>query len=258
MSLLSMARIKKKKIGDRAKTFAKWITECIWGWLYETFPERQWYIRSDGRVQFFVFGPMLQATLSALSLIFLGWVAFATVNFVFKDQIIRAKDHRYQEMQSAYENRMADLQLSYDELSPALVASLSVQNKAIACINSECEPATRRQLKKAFDAEVFTLHKIGVSLGALDVPKAEPQNQSKLRSGVSSAMYVATKDSLDALFSFFTGKSGSKLSDETAFHILFLLCWGAVSAFFLLAIRFLGKLVLNGTRRQRPDKAPLT
>src|SRR5665213_2766661 len=97
--------------------------ERAWTWIHVTFPERQIYIRSDGRVQFFTFGPSLQATLAGLTLIFLGWVAFATVNVVFKDRIITAKDHRFQEMQSAYENRLADLQISYDELNGALVGA---------------------------------------------------------------------------------------------------------------------------------------
>ena len=99
------------------------LVERVWAWLHETFPERQIYIRSDGRVQFFTFGPTLQASLAGLSLIFLGWVAFATVNVIFKDRIIAAKDHRYQQMQSAYENRVADLQLSYDEVNGALVSA---------------------------------------------------------------------------------------------------------------------------------------
>jgi murein DD-endopeptidase MepM/ murein hydrolase activator NlpD len=102
---------------------AETLVERVWAWLHETFPERQIYIRSDGRVQFFTFGPTLQATIAGLSLIFLGWVAFATVNVVFKDRIIAAKDHRYQQMQSAYENRVADLQTSYDELNGALVSA---------------------------------------------------------------------------------------------------------------------------------------
>ena len=102
---------------------AETLVERVWAWLHETFPERQIYIRSDGRVQFFTFGPTLQATIAGLSLIFLGWVAFATVNVVFKDRIIAAKDHRYQQMQSAYENRVADLQISYDELNGALVSA---------------------------------------------------------------------------------------------------------------------------------------
>jgi murein DD-endopeptidase MepM/ murein hydrolase activator NlpD len=116
--------------------------ERVWAWLHRTFPERQIYIRSDGRVQFFTFGPSLQATLAGLVLIFLGWVAFATVNVVFKDRIITAKDHRFQQMQSAYENRLADLQISYDELNGALVGAedkfkatadaLTVKQNAIA------------------------------------------------------------------------------------------------------------------------------
>lgn len=99
------------------------LIERVWAWLHATFPERQIYIRSDGRVQFFTFGPTLQATLAGLSLIFLGWVAFASVNVIFKDRIIAAKDHRYQQMQSTYENRVADLQVSYDELNGALVSA---------------------------------------------------------------------------------------------------------------------------------------
>ncbi len=99
------------------------LLERIWAWLHRTFPERQIYIRSDGRVQFFTFGPSLQATLAGLALIFLGWIAFATVNVVFKDRIIAAKDNRFQQMQSAYENRLADLQISYDELNGALVGA---------------------------------------------------------------------------------------------------------------------------------------
>src|SRR5690348_1386829 len=99
------------------------LAERLWAWLHETFPERQIYIRSDSRVQFFTFSPTLQATVAGLGVIFLTWVAFATVNVIFKDRIIAAKEHRFQEMQSAYENRLADLQGSYDELNGALIAA---------------------------------------------------------------------------------------------------------------------------------------
>ncbi len=99
------------------------LAERLWHWLHAVFPERQIYIRSDGRVQFFTFSSSLQATLAGLALIFLGWVAFASVNVIFKDHIIAAKDRRYQTMQAQYENRVADLQISYDELNGALVAA---------------------------------------------------------------------------------------------------------------------------------------
>ena len=79
---------------------AETLVERVWAWLHATFPERQIYIRSEGRVQFFTFGPTLQATLSGLALIFLGWVAFASVNVIFKDRIIATKDRRFQQMQT--------------------------------------------------------------------------------------------------------------------------------------------------------------
>src|SRR5579862_623345 len=99
------------------------LIERAWTKLHATFPERQIYIRSQGRVQFFTFGSTLQATCAGLSLIFLGWVAFASVNVIFKDHIIATKDHRFLQMQGAYENRLADQQLSYDELNSALVSA---------------------------------------------------------------------------------------------------------------------------------------
>lgn len=127
--------------------------ERVWAWLHETFPERQIYIRSDGRVQFFTFGPSLQATLAGLTLIFVGWVAFATVNVIFKDRIIAAKDHRYQQMQQAYEGRVADLQMSYDELNGALV-SAEDRFKATADALQAKQNAISGFLNKASQAEI--------------------------------------------------------------------------------------------------------
>src|SRR3954447_11769977 len=92
-------------------------------WVHANFPERQIYIRSDGRVQFFTFSATLQATMAGLSLLFLCWVAFASVNVIFKNHIIVAKDHRFQQMQANYESRIADLQMSYDDLNGNLVAT---------------------------------------------------------------------------------------------------------------------------------------
>jgi murein DD-endopeptidase MepM/ murein hydrolase activator NlpD len=118
---LGLARNKDAKKGSRV--MAETLVERVQAWLHETFPERQIYIRSDGRVQFFTFGPLLQAVLAAATLLFLGWVAFSTVNVIFKDRIIAAKERRFQQMQTAYENRVADLQLSYDEVNTALVSA---------------------------------------------------------------------------------------------------------------------------------------
>jgi murein DD-endopeptidase MepM/ murein hydrolase activator NlpD len=150
--------------------------ERAWTWLHATFPERQIYIRSDGRVQFFTFGPSLQATLAGLTLIFLGWVAFATVNVIFKDRIIAAKDHRYQQMQAAYENRVADLQMSYDELNGALV-SAEDRFKSTADALSAKQNAISGFLNRA--------NKVQASIGGRNV--APPAPLPSLRAAVSAA-----------------------------------------------------------------------
>ena len=99
------------------------LREQAWEFVCAKFPERQVYIRSDGRVQFFTFNPLMQATLAGISLLFLGWVAFTSVNTIFKDRIIASKEENFRQMQGSYERRIASLQLSYDELNGAVVAT---------------------------------------------------------------------------------------------------------------------------------------
>jgi murein DD-endopeptidase MepM/ murein hydrolase activator NlpD len=107
------------------------LRQKAWRFICATFPERQLYIRSDGRVQFFTFSPLTQAVMAGVSLLFLGWVAFTSVNVIFKDRILTAKERRFEQMQASYESRIADLQLSYDELNGALI-SAEDQFKSVA------------------------------------------------------------------------------------------------------------------------------
>jgi murein DD-endopeptidase MepM/ murein hydrolase activator NlpD len=97
------------------------LRQRAWSRINFLFPERQIYIRSDGRVQFLTFTSQMQAITAGISLLFLGWVAFTSVNVIFKDRILAAKERHFQQMQASYESRIADLQLSYDELNGALV-----------------------------------------------------------------------------------------------------------------------------------------
>ncbi len=85
------------------------------------FPERQLYHRCHGSVQFMTLSAPVQVGLLVVSLGFLCWVAFASVNVVFKDQIITAKEQHFVRMQTAYEGRLAEMQSAYDELNAALV-----------------------------------------------------------------------------------------------------------------------------------------
>ncbi|HWE06957.1 MAG TPA: M23 family metallopeptidase [Rhizomicrobium sp.] len=168
------------------------LIERAWAWLHATFPERQIYIRSDGRVQFFTFGSTLQATCAGLSLIFLGWVAFASVNVIFKDRIITSKDHRFQQMQANYENRVADLQLSYDELNNALVSAedrfKSTADQLEAKQQTVANLLGRKQVIEATVAGLGSGKAAAAAIKSLDVASAPS----------SSARQDVASDSLEA------------------------------------------------------------
>jgi len=83
--------------------------------------ERQLYLRSNGKVRFVSLPPIAQLAMLAAVMGLCGWVAFASVNVVFKDLIIYAKNQKYRQMQAAYEERLTDLQLAYEDLQGRLV-----------------------------------------------------------------------------------------------------------------------------------------
>lgn len=84
------------------------------------FPERQFYHRSLGEVRFISLSARNQLGLVSVLIIFLLWVAYASVNVVFKQQIISAKERKLTTMQQNYEVKLADWQTAYDELSAVL------------------------------------------------------------------------------------------------------------------------------------------
>ncbi len=91
--------------------------------LRHHYVERQIYLRSHGQVQFISLSPFTQAVFLAIGFVFFSWIAFSSVNVVFKEQIIASKEQRYVKMQGAYEERVAQLQSAYDELNGQLVIS---------------------------------------------------------------------------------------------------------------------------------------
>ncbi len=103
---------KNSDFGDAVRRFAR-----------HHYVERQIYIRSHGQVQFISLSPFTQAVFAGIAFLFFSWIAFSSVNVVFKQQIIASKEQRFIKMQGAYEERMAQLQSAYDELNGQLVIS---------------------------------------------------------------------------------------------------------------------------------------
>ena len=122
---------------------------------HRLFPHRQFYLRSRGSVQFFEFTPTFQMTVAFATLFVLGWVAYASVVVIFKEQIITAKDQRYASMQAAYEGRVSQMQLAYDELNGLLVLAEERFQNATRDLESKHRQLTALLMQKqAMDKQV--------------------------------------------------------------------------------------------------------
>ncbi|MEO1137666.1 MAG: M23 family metallopeptidase [Pseudomonadota bacterium] len=85
--------------------------------LSRIFKERQIYHRSDGVVHFISMSSKTQIALATIIGAALLWVAYASVNVVFKEQIIVAKDRDSRIMETTYTKRLHDAQRAYDDVS---------------------------------------------------------------------------------------------------------------------------------------------
>ena len=95
----------------------------IRGWIRHQFPERQIYYRVRGRVIFVAISGFQQGALATLTLGFLLWVAYASVNVVFTAEILAAQACRHDQAVALYEARIAQMKSAYDEVNGLLVAA---------------------------------------------------------------------------------------------------------------------------------------
>lgn len=86
------------------------------------FSERQFYHRNKGEVHFVSLSGKTQLAFMALTLAFLTWVGYSSVNVVFTERIISEKTKNLVAKQQQYEQRLADLQIAYDAANARITA----------------------------------------------------------------------------------------------------------------------------------------
>ena len=94
------------------------------------FPKRQFYYRSQGNVRFVSLNKPAQGLLAAVLIASFGWVVFASVYLLFKDQIIDSKNLRIANMESAYEQLSQELSDTQDHFV-ALTSDLETNHKQL-------------------------------------------------------------------------------------------------------------------------------
>jgi len=81
------------------------------------FHERQIYHRSDGVVHFISMSTRTQILFAVIAIGALLWVAYASVNVVFKEHILVAQERDARVMETAYVSRISQSQRAYDEVN---------------------------------------------------------------------------------------------------------------------------------------------
>ncbi|MEQ1931373.1 MAG: M23 family metallopeptidase [Parvularculaceae bacterium] len=138
------------------------------------FKERQIYHRSDGVVHFISMSTKTQVALATVIGAFLLWVAFASVNVVFKEQIIVAKDRDARVMETTYTKQIHKQMQAYDDVSTLNVLLEQHFEETVAEISSRHQTLTSIVERKAsidqrIDALSENLSRAGAPNGAKPV-----------------------------------------------------------------------------------------
>ncbi len=138
------------------------------------FKERQIYHRSDGVVHFISMSTNTQIALAGVIGAFLLWVAYASVNVVFKEQIIVAKDRNFRTMETTYVKQIQKQMQAYDDVNTLNVLTAKEFEMTLAEISSRHQTLQAMVERKAgidarLDALTENLARAGAPNGAKPV-----------------------------------------------------------------------------------------
>ncbi|MBX3456182.1 M23 family metallopeptidase [Ferrovibrio sp.] len=130
------------------------------------FPERQIIFRSRGDVRYVSLGTGTQIVLACTVLFAAGWIGYASVNALYRDRLLEARDLRIAELSAAYdelkrhnsatEQRLLvetrDLELRYEQLlaqNQAALRATEAANTANAKANGKAQAQAQAQAQAA-------------------------------------------------------------------------------------------------------------
>lgn len=113
------------------------------------FPERQIYIRSHGQVRYVTFPPVVQ--LAVLITVTLSgiWIAIASINFIYKDEKLAARDQQIKEIQGAYAGVSADMAQIQQRFLTATLELEAKHRQLAGLVNHGAQPALKPGLSKS-------------------------------------------------------------------------------------------------------------
>ncbi len=106
---------------------------------------RQIYVRSKSDVQFITVSPTSQIFLLIIFLIGFLWMAFASVNIVFKDQLLELKQQKLFEARLDYENRLSELRAAVERVNDRLLLDQKSYLKKVDEVKAEFNSLAAQQ-----------------------------------------------------------------------------------------------------------------
>jgi len=162
------------------------------------FKERQIYHRSDGVVHFISMSTKTQIALAAVVGSFLLWVAYASVNVVFKEQIIVAKDRDARVMETAYTKQLQKQMRAYDDVASINVIMQQEFDATMADISSRHQ-TLRNMVERKFAVDQ-SIGSLAQGLAEAGAPNgAKPSNGNRVMIDVAPAEATPRQSRLSAL-----------------------------------------------------------
>ncbi len=153
--------------------------------------ERQIYLRSEGEVQFITLRPWVQAAVLLAFSIGMFWVAYATVNVAFKDQVLALKERNQYRARLEYEDRIGQMRATIDKLNRRLMLDQRAYLAKVDQVRSEHDRLVDRheQLAEFFHSGWLPERSNGAQ-------QAEPQKQGSLlpRGSIGTGNYDSEPD----------------------------------------------------------------
>lgn len=164
----------RKKTGQTKRIISRW------------FKERQIYHRSDGVVHFISMSTRTQIALATVIGAALLWVAYASVNVVFKEQIIVAKERDRRVIETVFNKKVAQSQRAYDDVSSLNVIMQQEFDATMAEISARHQTLKSMVERKASaDADLEALAKGLSEAGSPNGQK--PSNGNRIMIDVAPA-----------------------------------------------------------------------
>lgn len=146
------------------------------------FRSRQVYVRSRTDVHYVNFTPAAQIALVGMAFAALFWTAFASVNLLFKDQLLELKQQKMFEARLDYEHQLADMRASLESESDKLLLNQQSYLKKVDEVRAQFETLAgqQRRMREYFSKGWIPLQPVDTTEPAGSTAPVAPEVEGSL------------------------------------------------------------------------------